>query len=101
MVNVWAWLARRVSPVVNWVLQVHPAITLAEPVNDTAGGLSVECLAELLRLDAFTAKLMASVDSRPPLLGLATSCKQLLQLVSHLNERGRTQLCSLAGISDC
>jgi hypothetical protein len=53
-----------------------------EAAKETADGLGIAWLAELLRLDAFLAKLVSREDDRLPLLGLATSCKQLHQLVS-------------------
>jgi hypothetical protein len=62
----------------------HLMQDMEEPAKVTANGLGVAWLAELLRLDAFVAKLVSCEDDRPPLLGLATSCKQLHQLVSHV-----------------
>jgi hypothetical protein len=47
-----------------------------------AEGLGIFCAAQLLQLDAVTAKLLSCETDRPPLLGLASCCKQLMHLVS-------------------
>jgi hypothetical protein len=56
---------------------------MEEPAKVTEEGFNVTRLAELLHLDALMAKLVAPELDRSPLLGLATSCKQLQHLVSH------------------
>jgi hypothetical protein len=53
------------------------------PAKVTEEGFGVARLSELLHLDALVAKLVAPEVDLPPLLGLATSCKQLQHLVSH------------------